>query len=127
MQDINDCWGKIHFTGRVEKNILYKFYQIAEIGVMPSLHEQCSYVAIEMMMFSIPLIATTTTGLNEMISNGVNGWKVSIIEKDKTVEIPVATLKDIIIKVLSGNQKLYKDKIRKAYIENYTITQMYEK
>ena len=29
MQDINDCWGKIHFTGRLEKNILYKFYQIA--------------------------------------------------------------------------------------------------
>jgi glycosyltransferase family 4 len=62
-------WNKITFTGRLDKNLLFEFYQIADVGVMPSFHEQCSYVAIEMMMMGVPLITSDSTGLKEMQAN----------------------------------------------------------
>ena len=53
----------------MDKNLLFEFYQIADVGVMPSFHEQCSYVAIEMMMMGVPLITSDSTGLKEMQAN----------------------------------------------------------
>lgn len=67
---------KVTFTGRVGKGFLYKLYQIADVGVRPSLNEQCSYVAIEMMMHGIPLVGIDSTGIGEMIESGYNGYKV---------------------------------------------------
>jgi glycosyltransferase len=126
MQEVKDCWGKVVFTGRLAKNDLYKFYQVAELGVIPSMHEQCSYVAMEMMMFGIPIIATAVRGLNEMISDGVNGWKIPVVENEETVEIRADLLTEKIIGALSGKQLSDKNKIREAYERNYTITQMKE-
>ncbi|MBO4840997.1 MAG: glycosyltransferase [Bacteroidaceae bacterium] len=60
-------WEKVTFTGKVEKEKLEQFYKRATIGVQPSFHEQCSYSAIEMMAHGIPLIATDSTGLGEMM------------------------------------------------------------
>lgn len=69
-------YGKVTFTGKVEKDFLYKLYQIADVGVHPSLNEQCSYVAIEMMMHGIPLVGIDSAGIGEMIESGYNGYKV---------------------------------------------------
>lgn len=69
-------FGKVTFAGRVEKEFLYKLYQIADVGVHPSLNEQCSYVAIEMMMHGIPLVGIDSAGIGEMIESGYNGYKV---------------------------------------------------
>mgnify|MGYP005915141891 CR=1 FL=1 len=68
LQECKEDWGKILFTGKLSKQELYQFYQIADIGVMLSKHEQCSFVAIEMMMHGIPIIASDSTGLDEMKS-----------------------------------------------------------
>lgn len=69
LQETLSCCGKVMFTGHLDKETLYRFYQIADIGIQLSLHEQCSYVTIEMMMFNIPLLISNTTGLNEMIDD----------------------------------------------------------
>lgn len=60
-------WDQITFTGKLAKEKLEQFYCRATIGVQPSFHEQCSYSAIEMMAHGIPLIATDSTGLGEMM------------------------------------------------------------
>jgi glycosyltransferase len=80
-------WMNIHFSGMLDKRDLYELYAVADIGVMPSLHEQCSYVAIEMMMHGIPLIASTSTGLCEMVEEGVTGLHVPVEEYPDRVEI----------------------------------------
>ena len=80
IKEAKDICTKIAFTGLLEKKELYELYTIADIGVMPSFHEQCSYVAIEMMMHGVPLIASTSTGLKEMIEDGVSGFHIPIIE-----------------------------------------------
>lgn len=116
----DNIWAKITFTGRIDREKLFDFYSIADVGVMPSTHEQCSYTAIEMMMHGIPIVATKTTGLTEMIDN--NGIKIPVTELEDNVEIPFELIAEGIIKILTNNE-LLKDlsvKSRQRYCDYYT-------
>lgn len=98
LKECDGHWTKITFTGRLDKERLYQFYRIADVGVLPSMHEQCSYTAIEMMMFGIPLIASTTTGLKEMVEDET-GWLFEMEgEEDNKSE---CALSDLILNLLS--------------------------
>lgn len=47
------------------------------MGLIASLQEQSSYVAIEMMRYGLPVITTAVDGLDEMFDDGANGLKVA--------------------------------------------------
>lgn len=98
---INGLWAKVSFVGKLKFDQLAAFYQIADVGVMPSFHEQCSYVAIEMMRF----------GLAEMIDDGKTGYKVELQEVGSNVELNENILCSHIEKVLSkaSSNSLNKD------------------
>jgi glycosyltransferase involved in cell wall biosynthesis len=76
------CPGRISFTGKLDKNTLELFYQIADIGIIPSQFEQCSYVAIEMMQYGLPLIISDTPGLNELINHQQTGFLCKVKSKN---------------------------------------------
>lgn len=82
-----DIWKHVTWAGMLPKEKLYALYAVADIGVMPSLHEQCSYVAIEMMMHGLPIIAGASTGLQEMVEDRVTGLHVPIIAYPDRMEI----------------------------------------
>jgi len=46
----------------------------------PMTKAQISYVAIEMMLHSLPITVSTTTGLKEMIVDGETGFHIPVIE-----------------------------------------------
>lgn len=120
-------WNKITFTGRLNKEQLYDFYQIADIGVMPSMHEQCSYVAIEMMMFGLPMVVSTTPGLKEMMRGEDFGYTFDM-EKDS--EKSRNELADLIMKVLKTplwKREKMKSLSRSCYEEKYSIQDMQKK
>ena len=85
LQSAQDICTKITFAGFLEKNALYELYRIADIGVVPSLYEPFGYVAIEMMMHSLPVVATATSGLNEVV-DGASGIKVPVTESPDSIE-----------------------------------------
>ena len=60
-------WSRITFTGSLDKKKLTHFYKMADIGVVPSYIEQCSYTAIEMMHFKLPIIVSDVDGLKEIV------------------------------------------------------------
>ena len=91
---------KVTFTGLLGKNELYELYQIADIGVMPSFHEQCSYVAIEMMMHGLSVIGSTTTGLKEMIADSETGLHIPVVEYGDRVEIDINLLAEKMLYLL---------------------------
>ena len=66
----------VQFTGRIPCEELKGYYQTCDAGIIASLQEQCSYVAIEMAMFGLPIITTAVDGLDEMFSNEKNALKV---------------------------------------------------
>ena len=68
---------RITFLGKVDKNRLNELYRAADTGVLPSIMEQCSYVALEMMQAGLPIIASDIPGLNELIIDKETGLLVS--------------------------------------------------
>ncbi|WP_075558872.1 glycosyltransferase [Parabacteroides timonensis] len=79
-----DIWTKVSFTGFLSKKNLFDLYTISDIGIVPSLHEEFGYVAVEMMSFKIPIIVNDTTGLSEIVDDRINGFKVSVNSQKKT-------------------------------------------
>jgi glycosyltransferase involved in cell wall biosynthesis len=59
----------IIFLGNISRSVLINYYLIADIGVIPSIFEQCSYVALEMMKYEVPVVTTRTSGLQEIYTN----------------------------------------------------------
>lgn len=78
LKEAEEYWTKIIFTGRLKKEILYEFYQIADVGVICSIHEEFGYVGTEMMMHQLSVVATHTGGLVEMIEDNISGLKVPV-------------------------------------------------
>ncbi len=62
----NDTMNGIFFTGKMDKQKLTQLYSIVDLGIIPSLFEQCSYVALEMMQNGIPIISSNSPGLKEI-------------------------------------------------------------
>lgn len=120
-----NIWSKIIYTGRLNREQLYKFYKIADIGVLPSFTEQCSYVAIEMMMFGVPIIGTDSTGLAEMIDDDKNGYKVKLEETEDDVKLSEYDLARKMIKLLNNSDlRQIRKNSRKRYLKYYTIDSM---
>ena len=55
-------WKNILFLGQLERETIFELYQIADVGAFPSSFEQFGYVAIEMMMFGLPVVAFAESG-----------------------------------------------------------------
>jgi glycosyltransferase len=112
----------IVFTGKLKKSELCKLYSIANIGVITSFMEHCSYVAIEMMMFGIPVVSTDAAGLNEMFENNKNGLKVKIKQSSDHREIDTNELSFNMYKLLTNSNfanEISKN-ARNYYLKHYT-------
>ena len=113
---------RIAFTGLLDKKELFELYRIADIGVIPSFHEQCSFVAIEMMMYGLPIIGSTSTGLKEMIKDGETGLHIPVIEHDDSTEIDSSLLAEKILYLLQHHKerKLMGANAHKRYKQLYS-------
>lgn len=69
---------KITFTGRLDKEELSRWYRMADVGVLPSYSEQCSYVGLEMMNEGLPIIASDGLGVRCMFQDGLNACVAKI-------------------------------------------------
>ncbi len=120
-QEAKDICTKITFTGLLEKKDLNELYQIADVGVVPSLFEPFGYVAVEMMMHKLPIVATATSGLNEVIDDSC-GLKVPITVLPDSVEINTTLLAEKILSLLQHPTeagRLGKNG-RKRFLKNYS-------
>lgn len=62
----------VNFLGFIPFEDLCMLYKISDIGVIPSLEEHCSYVALEMLHSGLPVVATCLGGLKEIFVHGEN-------------------------------------------------------
>lgn len=117
-ESANPCWSRMIFTGFIPKEQLFELYAIADVGITPSLHEEFGYVAVEMMMNKLPVIASNSTGLKEILDDGKYGLLVDMNDSDKIVR-----LKNRMIEMLlcPENKRLYIELSRQRYIEEYSM------
>ena len=91
-------WSKVTFTGYVDKDTLYELYRLSNIGVVPSLHEEFGYVAIEMASVGLPVLVNPKGGLKEIAENFELVFDASDTKKSFT-----DSLADKILEFLSDN------------------------
>ena len=115
-------WSKVIFTGRLDEADIFDFYRIADVGIMLSMHEQCSYVAIEMLMHNIQLITTDTTGLNEVVKD--NPYKINLMYTDYETIIPIDKVVENMEKALYNPCEY---NFRDIYLSNYTLNLFFDK
>lgn len=124
MKEIFGLWHKITFTGKLAKEEVYNLYSISNIGVIPTYGEQCSYVAIEMMMFGLPIIGTESIGLNEMITNK-NSIRINIDNSDENLSIEALT--NAILEMASkklADMQMYS---KYYFLQKYNLSKMINK
>lgn len=116
----------IIFTGYLNPKELEILYAIADIGIMPSFYEQCSYVAIEMMAHKIPVVYANSPGLDEMFDHN---FSVMINKKDDgELYIDTKSLTNIIYALCesSSSRRKIANQQYELYLRKYSIDRMKE-
>lgn len=72
----------IFFTGALKGNALTREYENADIFCLPSLEEGLALVLGEAISFGLPIIATTNSGANDIITDGIEGFIVPIADEN---------------------------------------------
>lgn len=118
----------ITFTGFLNKEKLYQLYTLADIGVIPSHYEEFGYVAVEMMMHGLPVIANRTSGLAEIVEDGVTGELVDLYTGNKEEEA-VERLAAALVALLDYPEKIKRlaKNGRVSYLKNFGIDLFKEK
>lgn len=122
-------WSKITFTGFLPQSQLSELYAITDVGVIPSLHEEFGYVALEMMMNRLPIIVTDAGGLNEIISDNLNGCKIPLFRTKDQIKINTDSLANQILAILSELSLAERlgNHARKLFLEKYETKQYADK
>lgn len=128
MEYANEIASKIVFTGQISNKKLNEWYQISDIGVLPSYSEQCSYTGIEMMMNGIPVVASDGFGLSDMFYDGENAIVARIGDRNRPIEFENNLSESLLMLLQSDDlcNKLSKSG-RMIYDRKYRIKQMKEK
>lgn len=114
-------WARISFTGLLSKEKVYDFYRIADVGVVPSVHEEFGLVAIEMMMHQIPIVVSDVGGLAEIIDDNENGLKVPVTEADGKREIRAEAFSEKICSLLDdpAHAQALAQNAREKFLDRY--------
>lgn len=109
---------KITFTGRISQKELKKWYAIADVGVLPSLSEECSFVGIEMLMHGLPIVATNARGVRNMFHNMENSLTVNCRGRKSVFE---RELYEAMLRLLTDKELAddLRKKARRWYLDNY--------
>lgn len=78
--------GTFRHVGHVPQRELYKYYSQGSVFVLPSLEEGLAMVQPQAMACGLPVIATTNTGGEDIIRDGVDGFIIPIRNVEKIKE-----------------------------------------
>ena len=121
LQKCKGYWGKVLFTGFLKREELEEWYNRATVGVIPSRYEEMGFVALEMMMHGLPIVANNTTGLADLLRFAKAGTLISLNLQDKgTATEQLATA---IVNLVNNKELLrhFGKSARKYYLEKYTF------
>ncbi len=121
---IEDCVRThILILGVLSKERLYELYQMADIGIVSSYYEQCSYTGIEMQMFGLPIVASNSFGVRCMF-NETNAMIYKIHQDN-----PKSTIVELSSKItdMLKQPKVDIDTFKKASRFQYESTYTHDK
>ena len=123
-QDFFDL--NIKLLGHVDYSKLQKLYKSVDIGLISSLFEQCSYVALEMMMHGLPVVYSGIEELREIFGYD-NDMHIPVkFTIHSSLSLDVDSFADKIIKLMDSKdlRKGISLNERKRFVEAFTQKQM---
>ena len=116
---------KITLTGMLDKDKLSYWYRMADIGVIPSYSEQCSYVGLEMMSYGLPVVASDGFGVRCMFRDEINTLTASIGNRNNPEEFE-QNLADSTLCLLNNAKlrKKLKKNARQILQKKYSFSEM---
>lgn len=113
---------KLDVKGLISFDELKTLYSESDIGIISSLQEQSSYVAIEMAMSGLPIITTAIDGLDEIFTDELDALKVNTlfspifglsadVEKMASQLMRIINDRDLRIKLGTNARKLYENSL----------------
>ncbi|WP_126244190.1 glycosyltransferase [Chitinophaga rhizosphaerae] len=113
-------WTRITMTGFLDREKLSDMYRLADVGVVPSHIEQCSYAAIEMMHHQLPIIIADVDGLREIVPDDC-GLKVPRFQHPENAGIDIAALKEKLYFFLNDTTtaRQYADRAHRHAIQHF--------
>ena len=111
----------IHFEGFMPKDQLLKYYQAADLFVLPTREDIWGLVINEAMAYSLPVITTDrcVAGL-DLVENGVNGYIVPVEDADALAE----KINTLFTQDWTEMGQVSREKIQPYTIENMAKTHM---
>ena len=103
-EEANPIFSQVTLTGFLDRASLLELYRVADVGVVPSLFEPFGYVPVEMMMHGFPVVATATSGLDEVVDDSC-GLKVPLAVSADRVEIDADQLAEKILFLLRNPEE----------------------
>ena len=118
---------EFEYCGLLSFEELQTKYRQCDIGILPSLQEQSSYVAIEMMRHGMPIITTAVDGLDEMFVDGVDALKVKpLFSLAKGLYLDVKALAEAIVDLWEHPTKreCLGRSARETFLKKHTVERM---
>ena len=122
---IEDCVRThILILGVLSKERLYELYQMADIGIVSSYYEQCSYTGIEMQMFGLPIVVSNSFGVRCMF-NETNAMIYKIHQDNpKSTIVELSSKITDMLKLSKADMDTFKKASRFQYESIYTHDKM---
>lgn len=86
--DVNfDVPVRHRFMGRInDDRVLVKLYSLADVFIFPSIEESMGYTALESLSCGTPVAAFDTSGVRDVVKNGMNGRLVPLYDTERLAE-----------------------------------------
>lgn len=120
----------VELLGQVDFDKLCELYTTSDFGIIPSLHEQCSYVAIEMAMFGVPLIVSDVDALAELFEHDKTALKIpTTFNENEGLKLNRESLVESVIKMIEDVEfrRNIGVNVNKLYDEKFTLKTMIDK
>lgn len=86
--------------GQLSNNEVHELITASDVGLIPSLFEQCSYVALEMMSHGLPIVATAVDGMRELFEDNGSALMVPVKNEGSDITIDEDMLKNQLLRLV---------------------------
>jgi len=122
--------GRVHLLGKLPRNQLAALYARAEIAVIPSVCESFPYAALEAMACGVPVVATDTGGIPEIVRHRETGILTPLVaDHDSASHADVVQFAEAQLELLGnpGLRSLYGAAARTRVIDAFSASTMAER
>lgn len=117
--DKRELTNNVDFVGELRNNELPRYYSMADVFVLPSVHEGFGIVKLEAFAFGVPVIVTNGGGAVEGVDHGENGFVVPLNQPKKLAEAIITILANPELKESMGRRG--KEIVMKNYLWKHNV------